>query len=366
MSKKSFPYRIYPLDKDLTKRWYIQVPAAKNRVGDKPSRLWIRNFDTVEQRMADAEQILSQLNLLKEKSKKRQESEYKISFLRLLSDSLESCRMTLRKKSFQSYESQLRNFADFVMAKKVTRITDETGSQFLEWLLLQGKHPTTINKHRMCLKKMFRPLVKSKAIKVNPFDDTSKIRSQMRGSRYFKVNQIAEIKEQISTQCPEIWYGVRFIYYCFIRPGELRNVRIEDVDLDMWQIKVRAEISKNKKDQYVVIPNALRRDLEKINLEKYPPNYFLVGKDGYPSQNQIPINWLSTKHREVLRHLKYSPDYNLYSWKHTGVVQSYRAGMGLKELQLQLRHHSLDMVKIYLESLGILDFGNIRDTIPTI
>ncbi len=366
MSKKSFSYKIYPLDKNLSKRWYIQLPNNKNRVGESSQRIWIPQLPTIEERLNEAQKLLSNLNLLKEKSKSRSASPYKINFLRLLSESLESCRLTLRKKSFQSYESQLRNFADFVIETKLTKVSEETGAEFLNWLQARGKHPTTINKHRVCLKKMFRPLVKAKKVKINPFEETSKIRCQMRGSRYFKKNQIHDIKEQIHVQCPEIWYAVRFVYYCFIRPGELRNVRIEDVDMDLWQIKLRAEISKNKKDQFVVIPNGLRKDLEKMHLEKYPANYYLVGKSGFPAATQIPINWISNKHREVLRHLKYSAEYNLYSWKHTGVVQSYNAGMGLKELQLQLRHHSLDMVKIYLDSLGILEFGNLRDGIPAI
>jgi hypothetical protein len=37
--------------------------------------------------------------------------------------------------------------------------------------------------------------------------------------------------------------------------------------------------------------------------------------------------------------------------------------MGLRQLQMQLRHHSLDMVEVYLRSMGILEVDGIRDRV---
>jgi site-specific recombinase XerD len=43
----------------------------------------------------------------------------------------------------------------------------------------------------------------------------------------------------------------------------------------------------------------------------------------------------------------------LYSWKHTGVVSAFQAGLNIKLIQELLRHHSLEMTDIYLKSLGL-------------
>ena len=43
----------------------------------------------------------------------------------------------------------------------------------------------------------------------------------------------------------------------------------------------------------------------------------------------------------------------LYSWKHTGVVMAVKAGIHIKQLQIQFRHHGLDQVDQYLRDLGI-------------
>jgi hypothetical protein len=70
--------------------------------------------------------------------------------------------------------------------------------------------------------------------------------------------------------------------------------------------------------------------------------------------------------RKVLNGLGFGNEYKLYSWKHTGAVASVRAGVGLKELQIQLRHHSLEEVDKYLRQLGVWDLANLEDRFPAI
>ena len=43
----------------------------------------------------------------------------------------------------------------------------------------------------------------------------------------------------------------------------------------------------------------------------------------------------------------------LYFWKHTGAVNAYLSGVGIKQLQRLLRHSSVQITDIYLKSLGL-------------
>jgi len=43
------------------------------------------------------------------------------------------------------------------------------------------------------------------------------------------------------------------------------------------------------------------------------------------------------------------------SWKHTGVVNAYKAGVDIKSIQRQCRHTAIDMTDNYLKSLGLYD-----------
>jgi len=50
--------------------------------------------------------------------------------------------------------------------------------------------------------------------------------------------------------------------------------------------------------------------------------------------------------------------HTLYSWKHTGVVTAYNAGVDIKSIQRQCRHSAREMTCNYLKSLGLYDNKN--------
>ena len=91
-----------------------------------------------------------------------------------------------------------------------------------------------------------------------------------------------------------------------------------------------------------------------------PGDYFVFSQSGFPGMQQIPLNTMRTRHQKILKDLKFNTiRHKLYSWKHTGAVQFVKNGGLLKDLQLQLRHHSLDQVDAYLKDLGVGDSSYI-------
>jgi integrase len=241
------------------------------------------------------------------------------------------------------------------------------GKLFLKEIMLSGKKNATVNKHRVVLKSFYAGLVEDEILSFNPFDKTKKLNNNSTGSQYFKIRQIEELKQYMhASQLEFLWKAVVWIFYCYIRPGELRLVKVGDVDFDEWKVFMRGEISKNKKDEWIAIPDALKAYIAPMCLYQYDANFYLVGRDGLPSSEPVPTNWWSRHHLEMLRTLNYSERYNFYSWKHSGVCHAYRNGMDLRELQVQLRHHSLEMVAIYLKSMGANDMPSARSKAPKI
>lgn len=366
MRKKICVPTIYPKSLDLEKRWFVRSWVTTER-GDKRIKLWIPSENTVEKRKVAAKSIIDAF--LKNGYQPTVHHKKYVAVSRqmqLLWDFLEEIKPSLRRKTWLGYKSQLKMLDNYCRDNKIATITEVAAKTFLADMLKLGRSPRTVNCYRVVFKSLFDKLLDEKRVKENPFKKTQRVSGYSKGSSYFKQNQIAELKKYMLEKSPFLWSAVRLIYYCYIRPGELRQLKIGDIDFDDWQIKIRGNISKNKREQWVVIPTALRREIEPLCLYQYPSDFYLIGKEGVPSETPVGFNFWSYNHLKMLRELKYSDDYNLYSWKHTGVVRAYKAGIGLKELQLQLRHHSLDMVKIYLESLGILDFNNIKEAFPAI
>ncbi|MFT4094528.1 MAG: site-specific integrase, partial [Niabella sp.] len=175
---------------------------------------------------------------------------------------------------------------------------------------------------------------------MNPVPKTGLKKARSRSLLFFTDDQIQKIKNAVMPR--ELWLCIQLLYYCFIRPGESRLLKIGDLNIQYGFIEIPAEVSKNKKTQKVSIPVPLRSSLE--YLSKYPDNYYLLGFEGIPSIDPIPEKRLYHIHKRILSNVEIYGRYSLYSWKHTGVVKAVKAGINIKDLQMQLRHHSLDMV----------------------
>jgi integrase len=178
---------------------------------------------------------------------------------------------------------------------------------------------------------------------------------------YFNDFQIATIKEYLKKENPLLWLACLMQYYCFIRPNELRQLKIEYVNLSAGCIEVPGNVSKNRKTQKVSIPTSFLPEL--LFLSSFDPELFIFGGPGSAAPSR---DYLSKAHKKMLDTLKIKGRYGFYSWKHTGVVKAWRAGINIKDLQMQLRHHSLDMVNEYLKNLGVMDSDRIRDLFPAI
>lgn len=78
----------------------------------------------------------------------------------------------------------------------------------------------------------------------------------------------------------------------------------------------------------------------------------------------VGINYMANLHRKYLKELGFGIEHKLYSWKHTGAVMYIKNGGNVKELQIQLRHYSLDETDLYLRQLGVSDLTNLEEDFP--
>lgn len=103
----------------------------------------------------------------------------------------------------------------------------------------------------------------------------------------------------------------------------------------------------------IEIPDPFYPTVESLELEKYPPHYYLFGRNLVPGEKSLKRNWVSIRHSKHLKELKFPHGHTLYSWKHTGNCDAYRANVGIYDLMRQNRHHSLEQTLKYLRSLGL-------------
>jgi integrase len=90
---------------------------------------------------------------------------------------------------------------------------------------------------------------------------------------------------------------------------------------------------------------------------------YLFGTDTQPHCK----NRFNKEHRRFLEKHSYNTnEYKFYSWKHTGAYIAVRAGIRTKDLQVQMRHHSLDETDKYLRQLSVSDLTDFSEKMPKI
>lgn len=258
-------------------------------------------------------------------------------------------------KSGHTYASIAETFFNWLGWR---RADADNVAAFFEWLA-QGHSGTTYNNYRQKLGQMFSAVGEEGLL-----TGIGTVKETPMPARYFQPEQVARLKARISQGDAELWLFIQFVFYCFIRPGELRLMRVEDVLIAEHKIMVRSDVSKNRKTQYVAIPKPFLPALSQALAGRQPGEYIFPSV--YDRSKPIGMNTMGNRHRKFLRELGFSPAYKLYSWKHTGAVMAVKAGVGVKELQMQLRHHSLDQVNEYLRQMGVMDMANLKDRFPTI
>lgn len=346
--KKHFPqpqstYKVYA-PTDLTRKWFVYWGKPRQRVYGH-----INQHHTYAERMTAAQALID--TLMREELSKPTTHEAETAIRKYLADNARRWRL----KTQQAYTSITNVFFAWLGPRD---ITEATIAAFLLHIQ-QTKHGITYNKYLAQLKRVLCAV----GYPASMFRGVASMRCESTPAKYFQTYQARRLADLIQQHNPQLHLFISFSYYCFIRPSELRVLQVGDLLLDEGEIRIPGHKSKNRKSQYVVIPNCFLPQLQ--HLAQQAPADYIFPSPLDPSQ-PIGKNTMYHQHKQFLDELNFGPGYSLYSWKHTGAVMAAKAGVHIKELQLQLRHASLEETDKYLRQMGVKDMHTIRDTFPVL
>lgn len=292
----------------------------------------------------------------------------------LLSGFMDHQKNKISKKTYQTYLSKIRRFSKFLKScnrnNDISEIKPSDLYDFFSFLNndLKIVRVTYLN-YRQKLNEFFEYLRKTKVIHTNPFKlvelpDNRKVADE--AAKPFNEKLLQVLTEEIKKD-PELWLAVQLEFYCYIRPKEIRFLKVKDFELYSGVITIPPDISKNGKKQSVAIPrDFLHQLVEVYELHKYPEDYYVIGKDqgGRPGKKHYGHNYLGLKFRRIRKKLNIPEHYKLYSFKHTGAIMASNAGIPVKDIQMQMRHHSLDVTDKYLAKMRGVDSDAIKYKFP--
>ncbi|MFJ1323285.1 tyrosine-type recombinase/integrase [Capnocytophaga canis] len=241
---------------------------------------------------------------------------------------------------FKKYLSENQKNITFI-----SQIDIRICSHFLDCIYLQKNNSSRTHNTRLKqLKALFNFFISKGFLSDNPVKNI-KLKTTTEKKRVVLNEKEKQRLQQLKTDDFHFFVFCMTTYYCFIRPSELKNLKVSDVDLQNGFIAVSAEISKNRKTENVTIPNVFLEDLKK-HIGPADNDCFLFGDKFAPStkkHKQINYHWNKVKQKYNFR-----KEVQFYSLKDTGITDLLNSGIPAVKVQTQARHSDLKITENYI------------------
>lgn len=353
------------------KRWYIKFKCfdvSKNKVVLK--RKYLDKYKSDSERLKEAEKQIKAINQFLKKGAviNNVEKKKEKSFISALNSALDAKKYEIDDKTVTTYQRKITLLNDFLVERKMSHFTAKEIQanllyEFRNTLLEANLKKITANAYIDQLSIIANDAINRKLIDFNPFTSLKSLKTEISyRNRAFSDEQRLVMLNEIKHDTA-LYLTVQLQYYCFMRPNEIRLLKIGDVDVKNQQIRVLSENAKGSRERFTSIPSEFLEYLNTLNLEQYSKDLYLLTFD----KKEFSKNRMYRRHETILKRKKLNGlGLTLYSWKHTGVTSASRSGISPFALQRQGGWSSLEMMFKYLKSLGLFSNDEIILKMPSI
>lgn len=384
---------------DMNKNWFVEYSLRDPYTGAMKRFREYSGFSklySAEERYKHAERIIQELsgkiasgwspfdqqkstyvdNILMNNVAQRwgNERDGVVNIRKHLSDFLELKKVSVSKKSFQTYQSKMRIFCEWSEHNKVdqlhvSRVTTGHIQDFLRDIVTEnGLSRLTMQKYAQILHSFFDYLMKDVGcIEVNPVIAIPKLGKVVdEAAKPIPDDDRRLLMSAMRKYDRQLWIVCLLQYYCAIRPGECRLLKVGDLDFNSETIRVPKDVSKNREGETVVMPAQLVRQLRKEGYAEAERGLYLFSASGTPGDRPLGKNYFRNHFNLLRDKLGLSQDYKLYSFKYTGGVALVNAGIDTWELQRHFRHKSIDTTEHYIRKNFAVKSDKIKNHFPDI
>ena len=225
----------------------------------------------------------------------------------------------------------------------------------------------TYNNNLRDARVIFNCLVDRGYLSENPFNGFPYKKVVGKKRRNFSPEEARIVAAAVYEKDRLLFYALILQYACLIRPGELRRLQYDNIDLAGGVIRIRASQGKNKRPASISIPRAFLHFFENSDWQR-PAHWYPFGKGWQPSPDgPCGERTMYNKQRNILARLHKKglldnvDGLSWYSWKDSGITNIIEQ-MGLEPARRQARHRHESTTRKYEhekpENSKILNFEN--------
>lgn len=258
---------------------------------------------------------------------------------------------SIKRRTYDDYSSRFRKLLEYIQLRPIVYIhmfSRQYIEGFLEYLFVErGCLPRSRNNYLSWLTTFCNHLVGCGFLSTNPCVGIKNLKEgEKKRKAILEEDRLRLFDWLYKTDRPYL-LACQFMYYTLIRPIELSQLKVGDINFEYHTVFVSAAISKNRHDGVVTIPNALMKSIEELRIADYPKDFYLFGNNFLPSPKAIRRPILFAKRWIIVRKELGFPDYyQFYSLKDTGITDMINK-VGLNVAKDQARHSSVAITNYY-------------------
>jgi integrase len=260
----------------------------------------------------------------------------------------------MRPDGLRSYRSFIKKINAWIDKKNkdmyVIFFNKDTAVDFLTELELDDNiGARSWNNHLIFYRTLWNWMKEKNYCTDNVFEGFKKKKTEEKVRKVIPVELHNDIVKYCRNSMPEMEVIIDLIRASFIRPAEICRLQISNIKLDQGVIEIPSGKSKNKNFRFAYLPEWLVDKIRKqFNPDSYPLNYFFVTRSLNPGVKNIGTRELDKKWEKIRSELGLGLEYQLYSYRDTGITFLENKGIPRNIIQKLTDHHSEKMVGKYV------------------
>ena len=262
----------------------------------------------------------------------------------------------LRPATLQSYSSMTGLFLswceDTGRARKMSGTFLKIDAvSYMDYILDKGFSNRSYNNTVKTLKVFFSWAKENCYCKENPFEYIKPLPKEKKRRTLIDHETRQRLSDFLSSYSPQFLIVCKLIYYSAMRPKEIANIQIRDIDIKNRCIHVHEDIAKNGKSRCATLTEDLILSLIPVLQSPLPGNWYLFGSNQQitPAFKRVALSNFRKKWDKVREILRLPQSMQLYSLRDSGITDFLHAGIDPLTVQHHADHSSLAVQNIYTD-----------------
>lgn len=340
------------------KKWYVDFYAPDPETKEvRRKKYYVDGVKGKRARRAAADSIIAKLTT-KLRSGWNPWAETKCAsgtklFNEVLDSYLNNLGKSHRKSSVYNYTSRAKVLREYIATLKTPPLYayqfDRTFCMgFLDWILSEhDASARTRNNYRGWLSALGEFMVDRGHLDDNPVSRIKKMQEPRKRRQPMSSEMLHTLFRHRKETDKRFLLACLMEYYTFIRPNELRHVRLRDISIKDQTVFIPCDVSKNKKDGKVSLNEEIIRLMVELKVFDNPADYYLFGKGFTPSVKMCKADMFNRRWADLRKELKFDNDIKFYSLKDSG-IRDLSNSAGVVTARDQARHQDVATTNKYL------------------